>query len=107
MLPRTRRNTQASARTHTTPSSTPVRCVRRTSPGPLSHDPPQIGNELGKGPAASLKGPFPAPKRRAEPHAQTYTPLSLYWDGRQALGKSASSRSLSPSPASRRPPAAV
>ena len=36
-------------------------------------------------PAAIIKGPFYEPKRHIEPHAQTYTPLSLYWDGRQTL----------------------
>ena len=62
----------------------------RASPGPFSHDIPVKGNEMSFAPTPTLKGPFVPPKPRLEPHAQTYTPLSLYWDGRSPLGRTAS-----------------
>ena len=62
--------------------------MRRQSPGPCSHDIPRTGLEMGSAPGASLKGPFAEPKPHTEPHAQTYRPLSLFWDGHKPLGKS-------------------
>lgn len=63
--------------------------ARRHSPGPFSHDIPRTGLEMGsEGPAASLKGPFSVPKPLTEPNAQTYRPMTLFWDGHKPLGKS-------------------
>lgn len=67
----------------------PVTRARRHSPGPFSHDIPRTGLEMGsEGPAASLKGPFSVPKPLTEPNAQTYRPMTLFWDGHKPLGKS-------------------